>query len=626
MLKNGVSFKSIFTVLITIALPVAMIATALATSMSENEIDNNRIEDTRDTYTVVLKTPLQLESISSASLCGRTETAPDQRICVGEFPREISDNDTVSRFERFILAEGQSCALDERGVRCWKTTGLFSKPVQKILASGDTTMVRSGSGIICLPQTDKTVVCHHSERGDWTTTKEADGSTKNLYVKKTPPNTVFGPFRDLKDFQLVDSALCALDGDEVVCQGSEELRFTPPTKKFPGAKGLGVSWDSICVLYSEGLACYKGLKENLVEFNIGEGWKNAKTLFPTGYDSICAVDDKQTPMCVNLGEKSTDVTTVTPPELTKPDVKVVKFMTSGQRKCALVEKGSEPRSLVCGNSDLEPIPNTASLVDFQMTEYVTCGVDKKGTISCFYNTVHMDSPLPEDGSKATTLGLCRWNSSRFHCSSLSHDTEFSDVRKVITATAIAETPQFPCIVYENASGTRGLRCFGGSNELRDEAPPLTAEDTKLAAGNSTGCFYGGETTRCWGSLIGNVETPNLSFAKKISFGNEFGCATDQFGFVCWGSKMDERELLVPPNMGDLDFVVDFSLGDHHVCAITREARLVCWGRNDSGQLNVPPVTNPVSIASSGDTNCVSSDEGVTCWGARSDALVKPAND
>jgi len=633
VLKFNDSFKSILTILIAsclpIALPIALTCALTGSAFADagfNQAPSAGSIDTRDSYTVVSKAPLRLESVSTTSLCGRPMTSPEQRLCLGEALNQVDANDTVSRLQRFLLTETHSCAVDERGVRCWKTSGRYQRPIQEILASGDNSMVRSSGGLVCLPQKDKTIVCQNSEQGEWIAENQPDGTTKNIFIKKIPANTVFGPFKDLRDFHIIDSSLCALDGEEVICQGNQELRFTPPTRKFPGAKGLSVSYDTVCVLYSEGLSCTKGTKDNLVEFKIGDRWQSAKTVFPSGYDSICAVDDKEAPMCVNLGEKSSDITDVTPVRLKSPDVKVVKFMTSGQRKCALIEKDSAPRSLVCGTSDLEPIPNTSELTDFSMTEYGTCGVDKKGLVSCFYNTVHMPSPLPEDGSKSSTLGLCRWNDSRFHCANLDAATDFSDIKKVISSTAISDTPHYPCLIYENQSAVRSLRCFGGAYQLMEEAPPLSNDDLKLAAGNSTACLYGGDATKCWGSLIGNAEVPNLSSPKKISFGDDYACAIDQFGFVCWGHKMEERELNVPANMGDLDFVVDFSLGDNHVCAITRESRLTCWGQNDEGQLNYPPVTNPVSIVSSGDTNCVSSDEGVTCWGARSDALVKSAHD
>lgn len=622
MLKFYESFKSIFLLILPAVIPVAFGLSAAA----DPGFNNNRSvpNDTIDTTTLVSKAPLRIESLSTNSLCGRTFGTPNERVCIGEFPTEVSANDTISKLKYFALAEGQNCAVDERGVQCWKTRDVFNQPVKSILASGDASMLRSDSSKICIPKADKTVVCHNAQQGEWTSVKTTDGSTTNSYKKVIPADNVYGPFRDLRDFQVVDGTVCALDGDEVVCPGADALRIPVPKEKFPGAKSLSIFGDTVCVLHSSGLTCLKGEKGNEnIRFELGEWWSTASKLFPAGYESLCAVDDKDQPRCIKLGLKSDDITDVTPNELTAPGVRILKFMAHGERKCALVQKESEPRSLLCGNSSLDPVPRTESVTDFSMNADVTCSLEKNGWVSCTYNTLHMDSPLPEDGSEVDASGLCRWNSSRFHCARLDiATTNFSDVKKVIGVGPNSSRSTYPCVIFETTSGARSVRCYDGWSSVTDnEAPIPTEEHSKVVSGHGMTCLYGGETTTCWGDKIGNTDTPNISNAKKIGLSSDFGCAIDQFGLICWGRNMEERQLVVPPGFGDLDFITDFSLGDSHVCAITRESRLACWGQNEAGQLNYPQVTNPVSIASSGDTNCVSSDEGVTCWGSRTDDLM-----
>ena len=60
-----------------------------------------------------------------------------------------------------------------------------------------------------------------------------------------------------------------------------------------------------------------------------------------------------------------------------------------------------------------------------------------------------------------------------------------------------------------------------------------------------------------------------------------------------------------------------SAGGWHACALKMDGALVCWGRNDRGQVNIPAGLPPVAQVSAGDGhNCSVSVAGsVNCWGA-----------
>jgi hypothetical protein len=346
-------------------------------------------------------------------------------------------------------------------------------------------------------------------------------------------------------------------------------------------------------------------------------------LFEGGYDSICAVDKDEKPMCVKLGEKEGETVDVTPSELLDPSIRVIKFRASGDSRCALVEKTSSlERSLLCSSyGKLETVQLGGNVADFEVGVDAVCVRNAAGIVSCFRNGDNLASPLPEDGSISHTAGPCRWNNSRFHCASTEITTDFSDIKTVLGVSPVSDDLPLPCLIFENQSDVRSLRCFGTASRLATNAPALRLDNVNIAATSSYACAYGSETTECWGAPLGGVVPPNLSSVQKMLFGQDFGCAKDQFGFVCWGRDLENRGLAVPRGLVDLDSVSDFAIGAEHVCAMTREKTISCWGNNRDGQLDAPTLVDPVSISAGGNTTCATAKNGVTCWGVREAALL-----
>jgi hypothetical protein len=42
--------------------------------------------------------------------------------------------------------------------------------------------------------------------------------------------------------------------------------------------------------------------------------------------------------------------------------------------------------------------------------------------------------------------------------------------------------------------------------------------------------------------------------------------------------------------------------------------VVCWGRNDYGEADVPSLSNPTQISIGGNHSCALDDTGLVCWG------------
>ena len=57
-------------------------------------------------------------------------------------------------------------------------------------------------------------------------------------------------------------------------------------------------------------------------------------------------------------------------------------------------------------------------------------------------------------------------------------------------------------------------------------------------------------------------------------------------------------------------------GAEHLCGVTRDGTLQCWGMNDYGQIAVPSDLTMVREVAMGDshTRALHGDDDVTCWG------------
>jgi alpha-tubulin suppressor-like RCC1 family protein len=85
---------------------------------------------------------------------------------------------------------------------------------------------------------------------------------------------------------------------------------------------------------------------------------------------------------------------------------------------------------------------------------------------------------------------------------------------------------------------------------------------------------------------------------------------DGTGVVCWGRNLS-GQTDVPP---DLSNPAAVSTGNNHTCALD-DSGVVCWGDNTYGQRVVPFLTNPVAITTGNAHTCARDDTGVVCWGA-----------
>ena len=237
-----------------------------------------------------------------------------------------------------------------------------------------------------------------------------------------------------------------------------------------------------------------------------------------------------------------------------------------------------------------------------------------------------------------------------------------------TAVAITTGDYHSCALHSDGTGS----CWGSNlkGELGNDGAgnfslipvPVLAPDTRFVVidggGSSTCGITSTREVRCWGNndagqlgdgtfidkptpvpVIGlNVETAALSL------GDAHACALGQDGVVrCWGQNtfvqlgygnglnepIPHEVMALPPGIQDI------ALGTEHSCAVSSSRGVLCWGRNENGQLgnghtsdaegpsDVIGLTEPVTSVSGGDLHtCVSlSDGSVRCWGDNYDTQL-----
>jgi hypothetical protein len=179
----------------------------------------------------------------------------------------------------------------------------------------------------------------------------------------------------------------------------------------------------------------------------------------------------------------------------------------------------------------------------------------------------------------------------------------------------------------------------GDGAPRTNAPPTAVEAlppaTELRAAGLITCTAHDSGGRCWGfshdgaRRATRVDLNDLGRPVELATASAHACARQADGTVsCWGDfewTVDNAKSFLRPAVRGVTRLVT---GDDFMCAIT-EGKVVCWGRNDRGQLGRAPDddvhASPIGVAGVSDAVKLAAGEGqacavhatgaVTCWGA-----------
>ena len=163
----------------------------------------------------------------------------------------------------------------------------------------------------------------------------------------------------------------------------------------------------------------------------------------------------------------------------------------------------------------------------------------------------------------------------------------------------------------------------------------------ISAGWQHTCaVLGTGTIQCWGQgqfgQLGNGSTANsaipvdvagvTSSVSAITTGGNLTCALRaNSGVTCWGIDLTGQlaggatfDRAAPVDVAGLaSGVTTIVAGYYHVCVMTRDGEVMCWGGNDTGQLgNGTTVDSPTPIA-------VRNADGTVLAAASTDAVSTP---
>ena len=146
---------------------------------------------------------------------------------------------------------------------------------------------------------------------------------------------------------------------------------------------------------------------------------------------------------------------------------------------------------------------------------------------------------------------------------------------------------------------RKVVCWGNDPNGRHNPPDEVF--IQVASGQSHDCGIRTDgTLLCWGGTFSNDERVNAPAGRftQVFAGDRHTCAIreEDSKVVCWG-RVTEEKAMNPPD----EPFIQVTAGEFHSCGIRTNGTVVCWGRNNEHQLDVPShlasldVTPPVIV-------------------------------
>ncbi len=137
---------------------------------------------------------------------------------------------------------------------------------------------------------------------------------------------------------------------------------------------------------------------------------------------------------------------------------------------------------------------------------------------------------------------------------------------------------------------------------------LTFKPTIVNDGNQVCAIGTNDKTYCWGGSTTPTELAGAPIFTALAVGDLDACGLAQSGTVyCWGSNRNGR-FGSPPNISMIQSVpvpvpggqvfTKLSMSQNHMCGITTDGNVWCWGSNGNGELGdrtTTPSATPVRV-------------------------------
>ncbi len=151
-------------------------------------------------------------------------------------------------------------------------------------------------------------------------------------------------------------------------------------------------------------------------------------------------------------------------------------------------------------------------------------------------------------------------------------------------------------------------CWGSDYYGQTTVPAGLIDVNEISAADQNTCVLTPETMSCWG--IDGWFTVPVSNGRSLSVGGFHVCFVEDEGVWCSRGGNQYGELEIPV---DIHQPIQVAAGVTHTCALDANG-VKCWGSNEFGETDVPPLDNPTQISAGGWFSCALDGAQVVCWG------------
>lgn len=583
--------------LILLMLPVV----ALAQNDPDDDNNNNNTPSSKSPV-VVTTQKLIVTQASENRFCGTV--AGDAKMTPVCYPDDPSTSQPGGIYDRTIATDIATCAHDKNdgSWHCWGIDDGYDKPDLTVLNGAQPSDVIKIESNICVYGKDSVITC--AKAPGWTTGGFDIKDPNEDQAKK------FGPFPGVKSVAADTDGLCVVDANGVECQTSTYSVALAKGIVFAHPRLVAISRTAICAVDDGGLRCFK--KNNATPVATAPDWTSVKEIRATD-GGICAILATGALQCQAFDPNE-------PIDLPTDLTNVVSFDTNKTSWCAL----HSDATVECWGSLsrlYKAPPELTHALDVSVGSRHECATDASGVTYCWGHNTHgeLNQPLRSGTPIQHAISSqmeCVYNSAGVICRGDSYGNDITDKLPQFNNPQQLVLPNRgygadACAIDKLADGTTKAVCFG-ENQKVSTVPTLT-NPSMIATNGTDACALNGDgKIVCWGANnFGSPSNPPRRL-KKLVMNENFACAIDAFGLMCWGPEAT-KSMKVPSNLLMDGAVKDVALGSSRACALTYKHAVQCWG--GSSKDADPDLKNPIALIGFSSTFCATDDNGVECFGS-----------
>ncbi|RYZ75877.1 MAG: hypothetical protein EOP05_06675, partial [Proteobacteria bacterium] len=525
-----------------------------------------------------------------------------------------------------VVSTSTSCAKEAgNSWKCWGSpTETIRKQVMNVVAAtGEKDQPFASGDNLCTiggNENAKVITCTAYDRYEngGLALPAANALTANTLAANSSSVKIqrFGPFKNLKSFGGSRSFMCVVDGDDVKCQYSGN--FKPPLPaKFKAPRLVAATLFSVCVIDDAGLKCFGSAID---DFKSHPEWKDATALY-SSTSGVCAIRQSGKVECETDPTRDTALLKI-PADLEPSKEIGIGFV----HMCSLSQLGK----VTCWGSEsafpeLSTVPNFDSKVlKLGVGDNHSCVLLESGLVKCWGKADSDQLRVPVSSKAVLKVAAgkyfsCVYDKSGVTCGGTSSSIISSPVLgQVVSVSVPASNGETVCAIEAlpgtpaNASSSNlqsTAKCWGYDPTMI-KVPEELSNPNQISVSETYACASTVNSVLCWGGDRSLTEgyPDKLSNPRKIATGKRHACVIDDYGLACWGTLEAETattklDLRVPPQVEGRGIALQVAAGSEHTCVLTRAGEVQCWGDNSKGQLNVPRLSNPISIGAVESMSC-----------------------